>query len=408
MTPIITSLLDTDLYKFTMAQAVFEKHLDTKVSYSLSCRDKSQKLGYLYDDLKDQIKSFINLKFTSAELDYLISLGFKSSFIEFLKTLDLSCVKYVIYPNAEGQLNLSIYGPWTHAIWFEVPVLAMINELHSSYHKDHLGFMGRGTGALDVLAPKIKSLIEYNDKQKSRKEPVLTFSEFGTRRRYSKEIQDVVFSSLANTSYCVGSSNVLLSMKYGTLPIGTMAHEWIQAGQAFTHPLDSQVYMMKEWIDVYGDKYNIALTDTLTSDKFLKDMKVMGDLFSGYRQDSGNPYEWTNNLIRSLFKAKINLKTKTVVFSDNLTIPKAIDLHTEWCNCFKNILFGIGTNLTNDVPGHKALNIVIKLVQVNNRVVAKLSDNPDKAICLDKYYLRYLHDSISIDTNELGKSREEF
>jgi nicotinate phosphoribosyltransferase len=403
--PIIKSLLDTDWYKFTMAQAVLAKHGNAEVVYTFTCRDKTQKLGYLRNQVGEQIEMFSKLKFTKDELDYLRGcIGMKSYFIDSLALLDLSDVQVNIW-DIDDDLGISIVGPWIKAIWFEVPVLAIINELHSRNHKDHLGFMGRGTGALDVLEEKLKILNDYQTEQVRNGDPILKFMEFGTRRRYSAEIQDKVFSSLRTRAGCLGTSNVGLAKKYGVAPLGTMAHEWIQAGQAFGHPLDSQKLMMEEWLDVYGGDYNIALTDTLTSNKFLKDFKAIGNKFHSYRQDSGDPNEWAQNLLDYFYQEKIDPKTKTVVFSDNLSFLSAIELHSNWDSIFKSAIFGIGTNLSNDVRGHKALNIVIKLAQVNDRPVAKLSDNPSKAISSSEKYLEYLKEEIEYDTHDIVQER---
>lgn len=408
--PIITSLLDTDWYKFTMAQAVLAKHPTEEVVYTFSCRDPRANLAPYAKDLTEEIKLFSRLKFTEDELAFIASMpGIKRYFIEFLRQLDLTNVKVNVweesYTDGTSRLGIAISGPWTQAIWFEVPILAIINELHSRNHKDRLGFMGRGTGALDVLDEKLKPLRDYNAEQKQEGNPILKFMEFGTRRRYSAEIQDKVVGVLRTVPGFLGTSNALLAKKYGIPLLGTMAHEWIQAGQAFAHPLDSQVLMLNEWLDVYGETYSIALTDTLTSDKFLADFDKVGHKFSAYRQDSGAPEEWASNLLNHLYEKKIDPKTKKVVFSDNLSFLSAINIHCNWGSIFGDAIFGIGTNLTNDVPGHGALNIVIKLSEVNNRPVAKLSDNPAKSICSSPVYLDYLKEEIEYDTIAIKQER---
>jgi nicotinate phosphoribosyltransferase len=408
MKQIITSLLDTDWYKFTMAQAVLQKHPSANVRYEFVCRNKDIMLGGPANEVKEQIARVADLNFEPEELEYLRSLGLPSHFIDFLGSMDLNNVKVDVSGTDEkDQLYISVTGPWIHAIWFEVPILAIVNELYNQNHIDHVGARCSGQGYLERLETKMAFLQEENDLNTTGN--YLKFMEFGTRRRYSKEIQEHIVDALRTklTKNYLGTSNVLLSKKFGTKPLGTMAHEWIQAGQAFTHPLDSQVLMLNEWIDVYGKENNIALIDTLTSDKFFVDFPLVGKKFKGYRQDSGDPYEWTENLLAALADNGEDPLQKTVIYSDSLDFEKAADLFWQYQKMFGSISFGIGTNLTNDVEGWHPLNIVMKLVEVNDRVVAKLSDNPEKAICSSDAYLNYLREEIEYTTMNLVQSREQ-
>lgn len=405
---IINSLLDTDWYKFTMAQAVLQKFASANVSYTFKNRaGKTSPLGHLAARVEEEVNAFKTLRFQKDELDWLSQFPtLKPHFIDFLRTLDLSDVNVVVLESDDKDLEIFVEGPWIKAIWFEVPVLAIVNELSSVKYLATKPLPEEViAGGMNILDDKIKIVRDYN--QGRSKDDILRFAEFGTRRRFSRATQEAIALKL-NTAcrgqwpYMVGSSNVALSRKMGTNPIGTMAHEWIQAGQAFTHPLDSQIYMLDAWRDVYGEYYNIALTDTLGSDKFMFDMSKKNLGFLGFRQDSGDPYEWTDKLLFALSKSKIDPKNVTVVYSDSLSFLRAIEILERYRGTFKTILFGIGTDLTNDFPKYNALNVVMKLIEVNGRVVAKISDNTGKAISDSQKYLDYLQEEINFESKSEG------
>ena len=227
------------------------------------------------------------------------------------------------------------------------------------------------------------------------------FAEFGCRRRLSREWQDYVVSELLQTGFCVGTSNVYLAMKYDCKPIGTYAHEYVQMYQgvpgvtlAYTNKM-----AMEEWFDEYNGDNGTALTDTLGTDLFLMDFnKLQATCYTGVRHDSGDPVEWGEKIITHYQKLGIDPKAKTLLFSDSLDFDKAQEIY----NHFKeriNVSFGIGTFLSNDTC-EKPLNIVIKLQYVNGHPVAKLSDNPDKAMCQNNDYLSYLKNAVNYRLSE--------
>jgi nicotinate phosphoribosyltransferase len=191
-------------------------------------------------------------------------------------------------------------------------------------------------------------------------------------------------------SYFLGTSNVLLAKEFNVTPIGTMAHEWLQAGQALTRIRDSQKFMLQKWADVYRGDLGIALSDVVGVDAFIRDFDLyFAKLFDGCRQDSGCPFEWGEKIIQMYKDLRIDPATKVAVFSDSLDISKAKKLYDRFHGRLK-IMFGIGTNLTNDV-GVEPLNIVIKMVSCNGMPVAKIADgNGTKGMCEDDEYLKYL------------------
>jgi len=382
---IIKSLLDTDLYKFTMGQVVFHKFPDAMVEYTFKCRNEDVDLTPYTSEIIAEIDNLCNLRFQDDEIKYLRKLGwFKPSYLEFLKLLklDSKCVQITSY---HGQFGLNIVGPWLSTIYFEVPVLAIINEVY--FRNKAVPGVGQ-----ERLTEKIELINHKADDN-------FKFSDFGTRRRYSFEWQHYIIGELFRKTLpyrFTGTSNVYLAKKYGISPIGTMAHEFIQACQAFVRIRDSQKFAFQTWADEYRGDLGIALSDTLGMDAFLNDFdKYFAKLFDGARHDSGDPFVWCDKLIEHYKKLKIDPMTKTAVFSDGLTFPKAIELAERYKGKI-NTAFGIGTNLMNDFS-FCPLNIVIKMAQCNGCSVAKISDTLSKQMCKDEDYLNYLKKVFNIE-----------
>ena len=228
-----------------------------------------------------------------------------------------------------------------------------------------------------------------------------SFSEFGLRRRLSAEAQELAVKELIEatrltSSTFVGTSNVYLAKKFGIKPVGTMAHEYIMCvGQGnIRHDVtSSNWYALKAWIDEYSVLNGIALTDTITTDVFLRDFQLTyATMFSGVRHDSGDPYEWGEKMIKHYESLGIDPKTKTLLFSDSLDFDKASDLFYYFHNR-ANVAFGIGTYIANDT-NVQALNIVMKTTECNGGPVAKISDTPGKGMCKDAEYVEYLERAI--------------
>ncbi len=381
--PIINSLLDTDLYKFTMQQTVYHQFPHAhEVEYSFKCRNQNVNLVQYIDEINRQIDWLCNLTFTEDEVNYLRSLRYiKSDYADFL-TLFKMQRKYVnIVAISENEIDVCIKGPWLHTILFEVPILAIINEIYfRETHSDDLIVEGA-----ERLNEKIKIIQDLKD-------PGFNFSEFGTRRRYSFEWHETVVKTLVTelpTNF-TGTSNVYFAKKYNLVPIGTMAHEYLQACQALGPRLrDSQKFALETWVQEYRGDLGIALTDVVGIDAFLNDFDLyFCKLFDGVRHDSGDPFEWGEKMLSHYQKMKIDAKTKSFVFSDGLDVFKSIDLYNHFKDRVK-VFFGIGTNLTNDL-GPKSINIVLKMVSCNGSPVAKISDSDGKTMCKDETYLSYL------------------
>ena len=390
--PIVTSLLDTDLYKFNMDQVIFHKHTDLNGEYHFKCRNSDVVFTpEMLEEINGQIDWLCSLRFRKSELDYLRSIRFiKSDYVEFLR-LWHPIREYVETGLTEdGQLQVVVKGPMFSAMQFEIYLLEIINEV---YFRMNFDYAVLRASAEERLNQKIR---DFNSGKYT-----FTFAEFGCRRRLSREWQDEVVRRLSSeTKNCAGTSNVYLAMKYNLKPIGTYAHEFVQMYQgidsiplAYTNP-----YAMADWYDEYRGDNGTALTDTITTDLFLLDYdRSMVNNYSGVRHDSGDPYAWGNKIINHIKKYGVDPRTKTLLFSDSLDFDRAQDLY-DYFRDKARVSFGIGTFCTNDTC-EEALNIVIKLQYVNGRPVAKLSDAPSKSMCQDTDYFEYLKSSVAFRLN---------
>ena len=391
--PIITSLLDTDLYKFNMNQVIFHKHTDLVGEYFFKCRNEGIVFTKeMLEEIDEQIDHLCTLRFRKSELDYLRSIRFlKEDYIQFLR-LWHPIRDYVITSLKEnGELQIDIKGPLFSAMQFEIYLLEIVNEVYFRFQYDYERLL---VSARERLEQKIK---DFNSGKYTFK-----FAEFGCRRRLSHDWQDEVVRRLATeTKNLVGTSNVYLAMKYHLMPIGTYAHEYVQMFQGISKiPLAyTNYYAMKDWYGEYRGDNGTALTDTITTDLFLRDFdRSMVNNYSGVRHDSGDPYEWGEKILKHYAKFDIYTKGKTLLFSDSLNFDKAQAIYEYFKDRIK-VAFGIGTYVSNDteVP---PLNIVIKLQYVNGHPVAKLSDAPGKEMCDDPNYLAYLKSSVAYRLNQ--------
>ncbi len=383
---IIESLLDTDLYKFTMMQCVLHQFPGAEVAYRFRCRNVSVELGPYADEIRDEIHHLCSLRFKDEELEYLAGLRFiKSDFVDFLSLFHLK-EKYITVkadPEAPNGIDITIEGPWLHTILFEIPVLAIVNEV---YFRHQMPVADEKEG-MKRLRAKIDLIRNEPDNDN------LKITDFGTRRRFSRAWQTTVTETLIRElgrEKFAGTSNVDLACRYGLIPIGTMAHEYLQACQALGPRLrDSQVYGFEMWAKEYRGDLGIALSDVYGMDPFLKDFDMFFcKLFDGARHDSGDPFLWGEKMIEHYRRNKCDPRGKTLIFSDALTVPRIIELYRRF-NHRIGVGFGIGTNLMNDL-GPEPLNIVVKMIRANGQPVAKISDTPEKGMCEDLTYLAYL------------------
>lgn len=376
---MVYSLLDNDLYKFTMAQCVFHNFPNVPVEYDLSIRSKDIDLRPFKEEIEREIRQLDSLMLHPTEYNYLRSIRFLSKdFVDWFKLFKFNTTEHIVLTEEDNNLKLTIKGNWLDTIFYEVPLLAIISE---SYHTSD-GSM-KLAECMERLNSKVDLIQSYGDEFK--------FAEFGTRRRNSYLIHDHVIGYLSNTvpNNLVGTSNVHFAMKYNINPIGTIAHEMIQCSQVLFPLKSHQKDIMDLWNKEFDGDVGIMLSDTLGTDAFLRDFTYkFAKSFDGVRQDSGDPFEIGYKIVNHYKSFGIDPKTKTIIFSDSLDIPKAIGLYNEFKDKIK-VSFGIGTNLTNDCGG-VPLSIVIKVQECNGFPVAKISDTPEKAMCRNVAYLDYL------------------
>jgi nicotinate phosphoribosyltransferase len=397
MTGIIQSLLDTDLYKFTMLQVVLHKFPQTHSVYLFRCRnleDAAYPLAELRDEVNAELDALCELRFKADELQYLRNLRFiKSDFVDYLELFQLKRRFIEASIDDEGRLAIRIEGPMIQAMMFEIFVLAIVNELYFR-RLDQAAALLEGEKRLEH---KVALLQEYRAQTASEDTPFLV-SDFGTRRRYSFAWQRHVLERLNQVPEIFrGTSNVYFAKELGIIPIGTMAHEFLQAFQALDVRLRNfQKAALETWVQEYRGDLGIALTDVVGMDAFLRDFDLyFAKLFDGLRHDSGDPYIWGEKAYAHYKKLKINPKSKMLTFSDGLTVEKAWDLY-QYFKDRMQVSFGIGTSLTNDM-GQTPLNIVLKLVECNGQSVAKISDSPGKTMTDNDTFLAYLRQVFDIE-----------
>ena len=399
--PIITSLLETDLYKFSMGQAIYHQYPSYKTNWTFKCRNEDVFFTpEMVEEISEQIHNYCRLRFTQEELDYLKEIEWlHEDYIAHLQIWKPRFEDIVISENSECGLSLEATGTWLNTSMYEIPILAIVNEVYfrMAYNYD------------DLIEQYKRKLEEKKNWLISGKYNLGSFSEFGLRRRLSAEAQELAIKELCGNngkykeSKCVGTSNVYLAMKYKVKPVGTMAHEFVMCvgqGDPMYNPAYSNKLAMEAWTKEYGVFNGTYLTDTIGDETAHLDMGYTYSIcFSGVRHDSGDPFEWGDAWVDHFNKfytkyqdERVNPKTKTLLFSDSLDFERASKLYDYFKNKAK-VAFGIGTYIANDtdVP---SLNIVMKVTECNNMPVAKLSNASGKTMCKDSEYVEYLKKTI--------------
>ncbi|MFP9530122.1 nicotinate phosphoribosyltransferase [Pectobacterium brasiliense] len=379
--PILHSLLDTDAYKLHMQQAVYHHYYDVDVAAEFRCRG-DELLGVYADEIAHQVDLMRFLSLSDDEFTYLSSLPFfKQDYLHWLRDFRFN-PQQVSIKNHAGKLDIRITGPWREVILWEVPLLAVISEVVHRDRSPHI----TTKQALAQLSASLESFRQNSeDVDLSR----FKLMDFGTRRRFSRDVQQTIVTTLrADFPYLIGTSNYDLARRLDITPVGTQAHEWFQAHQQISPTLaNSQRAALQMWLREYPTHLGIALTDCITMDAFLRDFDLpFAEAYQGLRHDSGDPVDWGEKAIAHYQRLNIDPMSKTLVFSDNLNLDKALSLYRHFGQRV-NLVFGIGTRLTCDIPDVKPLNIVIKLVECNGKPVAKLSDSPGKTICQDQNFV---------------------
>lgn len=401
---MINSLLENDLYKFSMGQAIYHQFPGYTTTWTFKNRNKD--VFYtpeMVEEIREQIKAYCELSFEEEELETLRSIKWmKDTYINFLRIWHPRYEDFTISTDAECGLFIEADGTWLNTSMYECPTLAIVSEVYSRMAHDY-------DAEYEVFKEHLEEKIKWLE---TKKYYLPVFSEFGFRRRFSAEAQDLVVKKLkemmdnmetkpfletCQTSKFIGTSNVYLAKKYNLTPVGTMAHEWIMCvgqGNHKHNPAYSNWYALDAWVKEYGVLNGIALTDTITTDCFLKDFQLtFATLFSGVRHDSGDPKEWGDKMIEHYKSLGIDAMGETFLFSDGVDFEKA-DAIYRYFEGRANVAFGIGTYLSNDTNA-PASNIVMKVTKCNGMDVAKISDTPGKGMCKNPDYVDYLQRCIT-------------
>ncbi len=371
-TVTLPSILDNDFYKFTMQHAVMNLFPKAKAKYHFINRGQHRFPPGFAEALRASVEAMEGLQLTKQEKKFLTATCpyLNPVYFDFLEGYRYNADEVKIEQNGE-ELSVSIEGYWYRTILWEVPLLSLISENYYCLHH------------LDRNSDK-EVFKTTEDKIKKYHLLGVTVAEFGTRRRHSFKVHDLVVEALkkyGDNSF-VGTSNVYLAMKHNTKPIGTHAHEWFMFHAARYGFKMANILGLEHWVDIYRGDLGIALSDTYTSKVFFEQFdKKFAKLFDGIRHDSGDPVDFAQQAIDHYQALGIDPTKKTIIFSDSLNYEK-VERIVNFCRGKIGMSFGIGTNLTNDV-GLQPLNIVIKLTEAYPESgpwipVVKLSDEKGK------------------------------
>lgn len=376
----IRSILENDLYKFSMSH-YYQKHFP-EASGTFTFKDRN---NLTFDDkfidmLHSELNSLGTLFLQKNEFDYVVkNISYIPQYYwEWLRSFRFEPSKINVWLDDENHLHIEVSDLMYKVTFYEIPILTIVSDVYHRWAK-------HGYNNLTEVCVAMNESLER--KCKIAKMHNLYFSDFGLRRRYNQHTEDYVVSYMKeNCPTFVGTSNVYLAMKYNVKAIGTMAHETFMFQGAIHSPKDANYMVMENWVDVFDGALGTVLTDTYTVDVFLRNFSLkLAKLYDGVRHDSGDPYEFGEKIIAKYKSYGIDPMSKTIVFSDALDFPAAKALKEYFSGRIKTT-FGIGTNLTCDLPGVKAMNVVMKLKEcrINDRQpihgCVKLSDNPGKAI----------------------------
>ncbi|MBT9371494.1 nicotinate phosphoribosyltransferase [Rhizobium sp. CSW-27] len=401
--PIIRSLIDTDFYKLLMLQMIWKLYPDTDVTFSLINRTKSVRLAEEIDEqeLRNQLDHARSLRLSKKELIWLAgntfygrSQIFEPEFLAWLAHYQLP--EYEL-SKRDGQYELTFHGRWTDTTMWEIPALAIINELRSRAAMKSLGPF-----TLDVLYARAKAKM-WEKVERLRTLPGLRISDFGTRRRHSFLWQRWCVEALKEGigPAFTGTSNVLLAMDSDLEAVGTNAHELPMVVAALANSdaeLRAAPYkVLKDWNRLYGGNLLIVLPDAFGTAAFLRNAPEWVADWTGFRPDSAPPIEGGEKIIAWWQKMGRDPKQKLLIFSDGLDVDAIIDTYRHFEGRVR-MGFGWGTNLTNDfagcapsqIDGLKPISIVCKVSEANGRPAVKLSDNPRKATGSPEEVQRYL------------------
>lgn len=339
---MVYSILDNDLYKFTVSYAYMKLFPNAECTFTFKDRNKVKRTPEFLQHFKNVLRTYCNnTHLTLEELNWLL-IAHRVDFIaryywEWLYSFKFEYDKIKVYLDEDSVLCMEVTDKCYKCTLYEIPCMFLIPEVNNE----------------DKVIDWAYTMNKLNEKVEIANDNDMLFSEFGTRRRFNQEVQDKVCKYLKeNAKTCVGTSNVYFAMKYDMKPIGTHPHEWFMFHGAQYGYKQANYIALENWVNVYDGDLGIALSDTYTSDVFFNNFSLkQAKLFDGVRQDSGDEYEFIDKTIKFYKSKGIDPTTKTIVFSNALNFPKASDI--KWhCEDKIKCSFGIGTDLTCDVYGN--------------------------------------------------------
>lgn len=395
LTPCIQGLLDTDFYKLSMQQAYWHQAPHTVAEWEFRCRSTEDLTGYLRP-LRNQLATLDCLGVSAEEIHWLRTAApmLTEDYLGYLANFHLDPEQIAVSVE-QNQLTIRAHGPQAHISLFEIPVMATLSEIRNRqrYPEVDAAQIERSTLAKIAAFQRLADETDLSGFQ---------FSDFGTRRRFSLSAQRQVLGLLKAhlPTHLVGTSNPLLAREFQLPVVGTMAHEWLQTHQALGYPLaESQKAALLNWLAEFRGRLAVALTDVIGVDAFCRDLdSYLATHYSGFRQDSGDPVVWGEKLIARLEALGIDPADKTLVFSDALDFTRAVALYRHFHDRVR-CSFGIGTWLMADFGLNQPLNMVMKMVRLDGRPVAKISDSPGKSLCQDREFLTHLMDSFAVEAS---------
>lgn len=368
---MIQSILDNDLYKLTMQQAVLAVASEAEVVYKFTNRRPEKLVNKaMFSGILQDIEQLAELKMDPIEHDWLVKECpfLNTTYLEYLAHYRFNPDELIL-EHSDNELSLTIKGLWHSTIMWEVPLMAIISRNYFLHVDTNWNKKKTPQKQEDLAHQKAKNLSDAG----------CLWADFGTRRRRHYESQNRIIKIHKNYKGFVGTSNVHLACKHGVPAIGTMAHEWIMGGSVLWSLRHANRYALEEWEKIYQGQLGIALTDTFGTPAFFKDFdKKIAREYDGVRHDSADPFIFTDQVINHYRSLGIDPASKTIVFSDSLNTKLAIELQ-QFCHGRIKCSFGIGTHFSNDFEGSPALNMVIKIAEINGIPVVKLSDDEGKA-----------------------------
>lgn len=377
---VINSILENDLYKFSMSYYYQVHFPNAWGTFTFHDRNNTRYTEEFVEDLKNEFDNLATLSLNTTEFDWAVKTinYIPQCFWEWLYHFRFEADKINTWLDDEQHLHIEVSDLMYKVTFYEIPILAIVSELYHRHIGD--GYQTREELA-GAMIPKMEKKVAIASRHN------LYFADFGMRRRFNTTSEELVIEYMKeNCPTFAGTSTVALAMKYNIRPIGTMAHECFMFQAAIHTPKEANYEVMEQWVKVYDGDLGTVLTDTYTVDVFLRNFSMkLAKLYDGVRHDSGDPKVFGDRIIEKYKSYGIDPMSKTIVFSDGLDFESAADIKEYFAGRIK-VTFGIGTNLTCDLPGVRPMNIVMKLKEcrINKRQpvygCVKLSDVPGKAI----------------------------